>query len=501
MDPQLENSLGDLLAKVGPLGVLALLVFVWVKLDPKIRKAVRARIWTAIKWTARQLWYLIAVAWWASKNQIPLRLALRLQPDRWDAMTEKRRLAGLKRGKIRRTPTGVSVRVTLTGRLTAKYVQSQIRQLETGLGLKRNTVRLKHVSRSDRLILEIKLREPLKDGVPWEHPGRKVRFADPVRLSVTDFGDVFTVSAKNRIGVFGESGFGKSCTQRVIGAHTVLAVDAGLEVWDLKQGVEAQHYRDKAYVVTTVEQALDRLDWLLSSEWPRRAAIMKKHGWSEWQESEKNPAHLIIIDEGNVAVRGFTAGQFDRLCTAIEQGRALGVYFVWATQFPKAENLPTQIRSQLNVTVCHKVRNSEESQVVFKDDVAQGWAPHTLPGPGWVLVKSTDAKEPVESKVVWLSPADFRQLALAGPIPAAPAAEEQPVEEQTPVKAAVADEVWAALAVSPDPLGVRELARRTGRSNAAVHAALKKLEAAGAVQKVGAGYTVPTTKETNDEDQ
>lgn len=503
MDPELQDSLGELLAKIGPIGILVLLIIVWVKLDPKIRKTLRHQVWLALRWLARKIWYLVAVAWWAAKNKIPLRLALRLQPDRWDAMVEKRRLAGLKRGKIKRTPTGVSVRLTLTGRLTAKYVHSQLRQIETGLGLRRDTVRLRQVSRSDRLILEIKIRNPLEGDVPWERPSRKTRFSDLVRLSVTEFGDVVSVSVKNRLGIFGESGSGKSCTQRVVGAHALLSVDAGLEVWDLKQGVEAQHYRDKAYVVTTVPAALDRLAWLLDEEFPRRAAIMKKRGWSEWRETEKDPAHLIIIDEGNVVVRDFTAGQFGRMCTAIEQGRALGIFFVWATQFPKAENLPTQIRSQLNITICHKVRNSEEAQVVFKDDVKKGWAPHTLAGEGWVMVQSNRHREPVESKVVWLSTDTFRSLELVGTVPGRSVTvideEPQDAAPEQSGKPSVADDVWAVLAVSPDPLGVSELARRTGRSKAAVHAALTKLAESGFVQRTDQGYMIPVKDLEGDE--
>jgi hypothetical protein len=504
MDQDLEQSLGELLAKIGPLGVIALLIFVWVKTDPKIRKTLRHQLWVWIKWLARKIWYLIVVAWWAARNKIPFRLALRLQPDRWDAMVDKRKLAGLKRGKIKRTPTGVSVRLTLTGRLTTKYVHSQLRQLETGLGLGRDTVRLRQVSRSDRLILEIKIRNPLEGTVPWERPGRKIRFKDPVRLSVTEFGDVVSVSAKNRIGVFGESGSGKSCTQRILGAHAVTAVDAGLEIWDLKQGVEAQQYRGKAYIVTTVPDALVRLEWLLDEEFPRRAAIMKKRGWTEWRETEDDPAQLIIIDEGNVITRGFTAGQFGRMCTAIEQGRALGIFFVWATQYPKAENLPTQIRSQLNITICHKVRNSEEAQIVFKDDVKKGWAPHTLAGEGWVLVQSSKHRDPEESKVAWLSPEIFRGLELVGSVPGrsvtvvdADPADDAPAPE--PGKASVADDVWAVLATSSSPLGIRELARRTGRSNAAVHAAVKKLEGSGFVQQTGGGYSIPVKDPEGDE--
>ncbi len=505
MDPQLQDSLGELLSKIGPVGIFALMIWVWIKLKPVTRKAIRTKIWASLRWTGRQLWYLIAVAWWAAKNGIPFRLALRLQPDRWDAMTERRKLAGLKRGKIRRVPVGVSVRLTLTGSLTPRYVSTKIHQIETGLGLKRGSARLKDASRSDRLILEIKLKDPIKDAVPWSRPRGRVRLADPVRVSVTEFGDVAFVSAKNRIGVFGESGSGKSCVQRLLGAHVIQAIDAGLEIWDLKQGVESQHYAGKAHRVTSVEAALERLDWLINSEFVRRGVIMRERGWSEWRESPADPAHVIIIDEGNVVVRGFKPAQFERLCTAIEQGRALGIYFVWATQFPKAENLPTQIRSQLNITICLKLRNSTEARVVFDaEDVANGWAPHHLPGVGWCMIMTGPKDTPADTKAVWLSTEDFRGLDLVGEIPGRTAVLEiEPENDPSPAadKATVADDVFSVLLTADHPMGTSELARTTGRSKAAVHAALKKLEASGAVQRVGQNYMIPTVDRDHEGDE
>ncbi len=504
MDPQLQDSLGDLLAKIGPIGVLFLLIFLWTKLDPKARKNIRTKAWKAIKWLGRKIWYLVAVAWWAVKNKIPFRLALRLQPDRWDAMVEKRKLPGLKRGKIRRVPVGVQIRLTLTGALTPRYVSSRLPQIETGLGLRRGTARIKDASRSDRLILEVKLRDPIKDIIPWERPRGLVRLADPVRVSLTEFGDVVHVSMKNRIGVFGESGSGKSCVQRILGAHVIEAIDAGLEIWDLKQGVESQHYAGKAHRVTTIPAALERLDWLINTEFPRRGTIMKKLGVSEWRETSSDPALVIVVDEGNVITRDFKPAQMERFYTAVEQGRALGVYFVWATQYPKAENLPTQIRSQLNITICLKLKTAVESRVVFDaDDVSKGWAPHTLQPVGWCMIMSSPKDVPTETKAVWLSTEDFRGLELVGEIPGRPvtvlAAEEPPPEEEedsgpSPL-VGVAGDVWSVLAFSPAPLGVSELARRTGRSKAAVHAALKKMVAGGTVHQDGMNYFIPVVKE------
>lgn len=507
MDPELQDSLGELLARIGPAGLLALLIWIWIKLSPKTRKEIRNKIWSWVRWLARQLWYLVCVAWWAARNKIPFRLALRLQPDRWNAMVERRKLPGLKRGKIRRTATGVSVRLTLTGSLTSQWVVSKLPQLETGLGLRKKSTRLRHVGRADHLVLEIKLRDAVQEFIPWSRPRGKVRLRDPLRFALTEFGDVVSVSVKNRIGIFGGSGNGKSCAQRLIGAHVIMAVDAGLEIWDLKFGTESQHYINKAHRVTTVPDSLARLDWLIDEEFPRRAVRMRELRTSSWKETEQDPALLIIVDEGNVITREYTPAQMARFFRAVEQGRALGVYFVWATQFPKAKNLPTEIRSQLNVKICFGLETKEESLVVFKEGVNDGWTPHALPGPGWCMIKSKDPDHlrPRDTKAVWLDDTDLRDnIKMVGKIPGrtpAPDAVEQ-ADETAPEPGApsVTDDIWAVLLTSPAPLGVSELARRTARSKAAVHAALKKMAASGAVRQDGLKYFVPTVDREHEGD-
>jgi hypothetical protein len=454
----------------------------------------------------RKAWRYARITWWASRLGIGVRLAGRLQPDRWDAMVVSRQLTGLRRGKVSRTPSGVSVRMTLSGSLTLREVSGKARQLETGLALAHDTARIVRTNRADRVLLQILLRDPLAGGVLWTPPRGTVRLRDPMPLAKTAFGDVLTLDLKNRTGVFGTSGSGKSCVQRLIGAHVAQAVDADLEIWDLKFGTESQHYAGKAYRVTSASQALDRVDWFLGNELPRRAALMEAWGRSNWPESAAHPARVLIVDEGNGIIRGFNAKQQARFFQLAEQGRALGVYLVWATQFPKAENLPTELRSQLNVRVCLRLQTGEESQLVFKDEAKDGWQPHKLPGVGWLLVKSEDHREPVEAKAFWLSEDGFRALPLAG----APVEEPEPegvdlvkdddpvaVERvpPTPASPTVAQDVWDQLALADVPLSMSELARRTGRSKAGVHAAVHAMLADGRAVREPKGFRLSTTEE------
>lgn len=459
----------------------------------------------AIKAAGRRIVRYIRIGLWGARLHIGYRLALRLQPERWDGMVQARKLTGLRRGKVRRTPGGIAVRLTLGGALDLEAVRTRTSQLETGLGLRRGSARIKPTSRADKAVLDIVLRDPLAKPIEWKKPVQTVRLADPIRLSVTPFGDTITLDAKQRIGIFGTSGSGKSCVQRLLGAHVIQAVDADLEVWDLKFGVESQNYEGKAHRVTTVEDAVARVDWLLDEEFPRRAAIMSARGTSTWKETPTDKALVLMVDEGNVIIREFTTEQKKKFFRVVEQGRALGCYYLHATQYPKATNLPTELRSQLNVRICLKLNSSEESELVFKEEAGQGWEPHRLRGVGWLLIKSDAHREPEESKAVWLSETVFRTIGtqapqkalppVSRPLPPYPShaptvhlpavqASAQPApapRKKIDVKVTMADEIRLALAVAFDPIGNNEIARQIGRDRGAVSRVVAKLIAAGEI--------------------
>lgn len=483
---------------LGPHGTAALVVLAAVLLLRS--KAVRGALWRAARRLLRRLARWVGLVLWAWRLRIGVRLAWRLQLERWNAMVDARKLPGLRRGKVRRTAAGIVVHLTLNGALTFDVVSSRLDQLEAGLGVRRGSARLKAASRADRAQLHIVTRDPLAKPVAWTPPVEPVRLADPVRLSVTPFGDVVEVDVRQRIGVFGTSGSGKSCVQRVLAAHVVRAVDADLVVMDLKFGTESQHFAGKARRITDIAEAAGFTEWLIDAEFPRRAARMQQLGTSSWQESAEEPALVVMVDEGNVLTREFSRDQLKRFFRAVEQGRALGVYFLWATQYPKATNLPTELRSQLNVRICLVLNSSEESAMVFKDEVDDGWAPHKLPGPGWLLIKSDRHRAPEESRSVWLDEKTFRALEPGRPVPAtagAPAAAAAvPMAKDAPETAGaapaaaaprtaptVADLAWSVLLLADRPLGVRELAREIDRDPGAVQRALNRMAAAGDVRR------------------
>jgi hypothetical protein len=422
---------------------------------------------------------------------IPDAMKAKLYPAQWESMCRERRLNGLTFLRVSETPYGIDVHVEFNKDTNLKYVSSNLFQIETGLDIPNDwKVQVKPGDSARKGIIRIITHDPLSELIYWEPSPTPVRLADLLWISRTPFGEDVRISVKQRIGLFGTSGSGKSCAQRLIGSHVIQAIDADLEIWDLKFGTESQHYEGKATRITNTSDAAERVRWLIEEEYPRRAAIMIQKRISDWEETSTDRARVIIIDEGNVITRQFKPEQMKLLYQAIEQGRALGVFFTWATQFPKADNLPTEIRSQLNCRISMLLLSSEESGVVYKDDVSKGWAPHNLIGPGWMLIKDVNNREPIESKARWLSEDEFPNVPLSGivsePVLAVrPDVSDNGPAEETPVRPSVREDIWGVLAMSPEPLGVSEISRLTGRSKAAVSDTLRAMETAGEVCRTG----------------
>lgn len=399
----------------------------------------------------------------------------------WDAMCKKRKLGGLSFIQYEETPFGKDVHVKFGGSLSFPYVQANLDQIKTGLNMPHDwRIQLKKGPSSAFGIVRVITHDPLSEPIVWQPRTDTVRLADPLWLSRNAYGEDIHITAKRRIGIFGTSGAGKSCTYRLIAAHVIQAVDADLEVWDMKFGLESQHFEGKAHRVTTVQDAVGRVKWLMEDEYPRRASLMREWRTSTWDETREHKARVIILDEGDEVVNGFKTTDFKTLASAIKMGRALGVYFVWATQYPKAENLPTEIRSQLDCRISLLLLSSEESRVVYKDEVDDGWAPHLLIGPGWMFIKDTDHRAPEESKALWLDKDTISSIPLSGTVSSQEAEPRNIAEDSS-----VTDDIWTVLVTSDEPLGISDLARRTGRAKSAIHGALRRMEDSGTVCRTG----------------
>jgi DNA segregation ATPase FtsK/SpoIIIE-like protein len=229
-----------------------------------------------------------------------------------------------------------------------------------------------------------------------------------------------------------------------------------------------------------------------------------------------------MVDEGAALIRELDEQQLARLFTLIEQARAFGIFIWWATQYPKATNLPSELRSQMSCVIALKMRRASESRVVFEDGTREGWTPHRLTGTGWLLISDDDHDEPEPTRAAWIDEKTFRKLtpsrvALDGPTirPAIEAFEavldgevvedqnvdEQPAAPAVPVDGAMTTVAAVLLALAdagPTGLSAAGLQLATGRSKTRVYAALAELQDDGGVTKLKAkgGHYALTTAQT-----
>jgi hypothetical protein len=559
--PALDLDLSAILDTIGPKGTVVLLALGSFLLWRVLRRlgggrGGRTYVYPAgerhrlLRWVGRLFRGLmlgvvrfVRITLWSAWMRLPIRLAHRLQPDRWVAMCEARKLTGLKRGKVRRTPMGVDVHIKLGGSLRLDTLVARVPDLETGLGVRRGSVRIEPTEYAHKALVRITVRNPLARPVPWVAPVGPVSITDPAKLSMNAFGEWTELDLQQRILIVGASGAGKSSVQRVLAAPVVMAYDADLEVWDLKQGTESQHYEGRATVrVTTADECRVRIAHLREVEIPRRARILQELGTSTWPTSATHRDLVIVVDEGAALIRDLELDELRSLFTLLEQARAYGIYLWWATQYPKSSNLPTELRSQMSAVVGLKVRRASESRVVFEDLVREGWAPHRLRGKGWLLLLDDEHSDPEETRAAWLDERQFRALTPMGgasPAPAAAAVPPMPTEPPGPAilppsaheptvglrpvgegdyllapplpapvapapapPAPAAEELdtpeAVAVALITAPAGgmtVAELVMATGRQKSQVYSSLQQLQDEGRAVRVARGrYGLPTTE-------
>ena len=232
------------------------------------------------------------------------------------------------------------------------------------------------------------------------------------------------------IGVGGETGSGKSSLiHAIVGA---LAGDSSVAVVgvDLKL-VELSPWSDRLTTLATSPGEADRLLVDLRNLIRCRAELLRAGGHRKW-DSRFGPWVLVVIDE----LAELQAVDADRLADVIETGdggpaamreaknnqqirtallgslsrlaRFCGVTVLAATQYPSAEVIDQQIRTQLTIKIMLRVASGEQVAVCLGQGYANTISPKSI-GPsergGLWIVGLADAPKPVRGRAHWVSDA------------------------------------------------------------------------------------------------
>jgi len=230
------------------------------------------------------------------------------------------------------------------------------------------------------------------------------------------------------LGVGGQTGSGKSgLVHAVIGA---LADDPTVAVVgiDLKL-VELSPWSERLTDLATTPTEADRLLVALRNLIRARAELLRSSGFRKW-DSKFGPWVLVVIDE----LAELQAVDADRLADVIESGeggpsamrdakngqqvrtallgslsrlaRFCGVTVLAATQYPSAEVIDQQIRTQLTIKIMLRVASGEQVAVCLGQGYAATVSPKSI-GPseqgGLWIVGTEDAPRPVRGRAHWVS--------------------------------------------------------------------------------------------------
>ncbi|MFI1525485.1 FtsK/SpoIIIE domain-containing protein [Streptomyces griseus] len=251
-------------------------------------------------------------------------------------------------------PSGTPLKKALTAKTgVASALGVKVQQLHQAQG-----------DREGRLQLRVSLHLPFT-GKPTPGPllaMDRVNLWQPIPMGVNLRGQEVATSWVERSGLFGgEPGAGKSAAANDLLLAAALDPTVALYLCDGKAGADITPFEQIAAMYDTdgePKNLLSVLRHIWEVEIPRRRALAKEHGSRKLTAAmaAKDPRvnlAVLLVDEwssyGAAADRA-TREEMERLLRLIvQQGRALGIITLCATQKPDADSVPSGIRDILSI--------------------------------------------------------------------------------------------------------------------------------------------------------
>ncbi|NYV73199.1 FtsK/SpoIIIE domain-containing protein, partial [Streptomyces sp. UH6] len=257
--------------------------------------------------------------------------------------------------------------------------------LANGFGVSVQQIHQTRGDREDTIHLRVSMKLPFSTK-PDKGPllgVERVNLWRPIWMGVNLRGEEVLTSWVERSGLFGgEPGSGKSS-----GANDLLlaaALDPTVRMYlaDGKAGADITPFEPIATMFDTdgePKNLLAILQHIWEVEIPERRALAKEHGSRKLTEAmaEKDPRvclAVLLVDEWSsygAAADQKTRQEMERLLRLIvQQGRALGVITLAATQKPDSDSVPTGIRDILSIRWAMRCLTPQASDTIL----GQGYA-------------------------------------------------------------------------------------------------------------------------------
>jgi hypothetical protein len=262
----------------------------------------------------------------------------------------------------------------------SKKAQAAVEALAGAFGVAVQQVSQTKGDREGRIHLRVSLEVPFT-GKAQRGPlmeAERVNFWREIEMGVSLRGGPVAVCWVERSGLFGgEPGAGKSAAANNVLLAAALDPTVRLYLADGKAGADLTPFEHIAAMYDTdgdPEVLLEILRHIWHVEIPQRRALAREHGSRKLtEEMAQKDARvylaLLFLDEWGSYLASAdkdTAKEIDRLLRLIvQQGRALGIITLTATQKPDSDSVPTGIRDILSIKWAMRCLTPQASDTIL----------------------------------------------------------------------------------------------------------------------------------------
>jgi DNA segregation ATPase FtsK/SpoIIIE, S-DNA-T family len=380
----------------------------------------------AFDWLALTLFggvLLLGIPWWTSDRK---RTQVKIEGNLRDWPTVARRI-----GREQLRPVGVTMTsIGRGGRFTwpngayeVDHILRDKSRIEGALGAERGTLRLEPDGRSTNSVRwQVIERDPHAAAQPWPLPTHIGSATDPMVLGPREDGEevrvqrfVPGVGARNMLAA-GQQGSGKSSLVNLECGTIAVAEDEFGIGFDFKE-VELTPWKPiLGYMTPSVEKARKLVLAITEDEvglLAVRQRKLAKRGARCWDTKVDGPVITIVVDEAKDLLGMGDSKLVDRFALIGTKGRALGVRFVLATQYPTLEAIgSSQIRQQIRHRFCFRMQDDTgEGFVMPGHTVRADRIPDDRPGTCYFL--NSDKLESMPIRVLYLDDETVAAVASA----------------------------------------------------------------------------------------
>lgn len=366
---------------------------------------------------------LLGIPWWTSDRK---RTQVKIEGNLRDWPTVAKRIGReqLRPVGVTMTPIGRKGRfVWPNGAYEVDHVLRDKSRIEGALGADRGTLRLELDGKSTNSVRwQVIERDPHAAAQPWPLPTHIGSATDPMVLGPREDGEevrvqrfVPGVGARNMLAA-GQQGSGKSSLINLECGTIAVAEDEFGIGFDFKE-VELTPWKPiLGYMTASVEKAR-KLVFAITEDEVGLLAVrqhkLAKRGARCWDTKIDGPVITIVVDEAKDLLGMGDSRLVDRFALIGTKGRALGVRFVLATQYPTLEAIgSSQIRQQIRHRFCFRMQDETgEGFVMPGHAVRADRIPDDRPGTCYFL--NSDKLESMPIRILYLDDGTVAAVASA----------------------------------------------------------------------------------------